>query len=105
MGKEVVSTNQFSAVLEHLFECVPQYYSENTIRKLLDSVEEYKISLSDNPLLGQVEPIVEYLNKGYRRLVVKPRFKIIYRDSPEAVYLVDIWDNRQDPEKLARRLK
>ena len=42
MGKEVVSTNQFSAVLEHLFESVPQYYSENTIRKLLDSVEDYK---------------------------------------------------------------
>ena len=51
------------------------------------------------PLQGQAEPYLEHLELGHRRLVVD-NYKIIYRVIDEIIYITDIFDSRQDPNKM-----
>ena len=51
------------------------------------------------PLQGQEEPLLEHLRLEHRRLVVS-HYKIIYRVEEECIYITDIFDSRQDPDKM-----
>ncbi len=55
--------------------------------------------LQDNPYLGQEEENLEHLTQGHRRLV-EGNYKIIYRVIEQTVFVTDIFDSRQDPEKI-----
>ena len=51
------------------------------------------------PFGGQVEPYLEHLGGGHRRLVVG-NFKVIYRVANDTVFITDIFDARQDPMRM-----
>jgi len=64
--------------------------------------EEIKLKarqLIKNPYLGQKELLLEHLNKDYRRLI-EGHFKIVYFLEKDIIYITDIFDARQDPEKM-----
>lgn len=42
---------------------------------------------------------LEHLGLGHRRLI-ESHYKIIYRVVGEYIYVTDIFDSRQDPEKM-----
>lgn len=48
---------------------------------------------------GQLEPDLEVLGLGHRR-VIAGTFKIIYRVEPELVIVTDIFDSRRDPKTV-----
>lgn len=52
-----------------------------------------------DPLKGQMEPYLESIGLEYRRLIVG-HYKIVYRVIEENIYITDIFDSRQDPEKM-----
>lgn len=55
------------------------------------------------PNLGPVEPYMKDLyNEGHRYLLIPPHYKIIYLVYKEqnAVLITDIFDTRQNPEKM-----
>jgi plasmid stabilization system protein ParE len=51
------------------------------------------------PRGGQLEPYLQHLGEGHRRLVVA-HFKVIYRIEGRTVFITDIFDARQDPRKM-----
>ena len=63
--------------------------------KILDTAD----SLLLHPLKGQKEPFLEHLELDHRRLV-EGHYKIIYRVVDEYIYITDIFDSRQDPDKM-----
>jgi len=63
--------------------------------ELISSAE----SLAAHPFLGQHEPYLIKLRRGYRR-IIKGNFKIIYRIEGEIIYVVDFFDSRDDPRKM-----
>jgi plasmid stabilization system protein ParE len=50
--------------------------------------------------LGQVEINLESEGKGHRYLLVKPFYKLIYLIIKPFIFITDIFDTRQDPEKI-----
>jgi len=56
-------------------------------------------SLSTSYGHGQIEPTLEHLGLGHRRLI-EGNFKIIYRVDGELVSVTDIFDSRMDPDKM-----
>lgn len=56
--------------------------------------------LVEFPLMGPVEPLLKRRKIKYRSLVVGRLFKIIYSIDNETIYIVGIWDCRQNPKKL-----
>ncbi|HFA47973.1 MAG TPA: type II toxin-antitoxin system RelE/ParE family toxin [Bacteroidetes bacterium] len=55
--------------------------------------------LKDNPYIGQMEEQLEHLNQDHRYLV-EGEHKIIYRIENQNVIITDVFDTRQDPEKM-----
>lgn len=55
--------------------------------------------LPDNPKLGQKEEYLDHLGLGHRRLI-ESHYKIIYRLGSDRIYITDIFDSRQDPDKM-----
>ncbi|WP_394331466.1 type II toxin-antitoxin system RelE/ParE family toxin [Williamwhitmania taraxaci] len=64
-------------------------------KQILDAAD----SLSLHPLKGQKEHSLKHLGLDHRRLVTG-HHKIVYRVIGEHIYITDIFDSRQDPEKM-----
>lgn len=60
--------------------------------------------LSEIPTLGQKEEILVGMRLEYRRIILRPYFKLIYTICNHEVVLVDIWDIRQSSDKLKDRI-
>lgn len=96
MVKEVIwspeSENELSGILNYLIT----EWSIDIAKSLLDNVNEHIEKISLNP---QLYPII--FRKGkFRKCVVTKHNSIIYVLNKETVYILRIFDTRQNPKKL-----
>ncbi|MFM7428413.1 MAG: type II toxin-antitoxin system RelE/ParE family toxin [Flammeovirgaceae bacterium] len=64
-------------------------------QKILDKADLLLV----NPKLGQEDEYFDKLLLQHRRLIVGT-YKIIYLIEEDTIYIVDIFDTRQDPKKM-----
>jgi plasmid stabilization system protein ParE len=74
-------------------------HSKEYLVRLKREVDQQVKQLPIRRLAGALEPELEHLGTGHRRMVVGP-FKIIYRLTANAVYVTDIFDSRRDPKEM-----
>lgn len=83
---------------------IDEYYQSkgNTSKgqKLREQIVEKSKLLSENPELGAEEKYLKKLGLGHRSLVIDRFFKLIYRIVRQIIYITDIFDTRQDPDKM-----
>src|ERR1700733_13360173 len=83
---------------------IHDYYKENISRKIADRIKSGIIVrlkyLNANPLSGQEEEQLRKLGLGHRR-IVEGNYKIIYRISDKTIFVIDIFDSRQNPSKMS----
>lgn len=60
-------------------------------------------SLSNNPYVGQEEELLKQLNQGHRYLLVENHYKIIYLVTEDSIMVTDVFDTRQQPDKMLKR--
>lgn len=65
-------------------------------RQILDRTEE----LQAYPELGPEEENLRDLKRGHRSLLVGTLYKIIYRIAKPFIIITDIFDTRQDTDKM-----
>lgn len=70
--------------------------ADRIAKKIIDDIDW----LGSHPRGGQYEPLLDHLNMGHRRWVCG-NYKIIYCIIEDVVFISDIFDARQDPEKMA----
>ncbi|GHT31863.1 hypothetical protein FACS189434_02420 [Bacteroidia bacterium] len=79
------------------------FYSQRNIEAATniynDIIDETEM-LTRFPEMAAVEPTLEDYMRKYRSLVVRKHFKVVYRIEAEFVYIVAVFDCRQDPQKL-----
>lgn len=56
--------------------------------------------LEDHPKLGATEEYLEDLGEGHRSLLVGTLYKIIYLIKAPLIFITDIFDVRQDTDKM-----
>ncbi|MBK9147113.1 MAG: type II toxin-antitoxin system RelE/ParE family toxin [Flavobacteriales bacterium] len=80
------------------------YYAEEASERVADKITKKIVDdidwLLEHPRGGQVEPLLDHLGLGHRRKV-SGNYKIIYRIIDDLIFVSDIFDARQDPEKMA----
>ena len=76
-----------------------QKVPELKISEIVQQVFEKAETLKKFPYSGQKETMLLNRKKTYRRLIIR-HFKIVYFVESENVYVVAIFDTRQDPKKL-----
>jgi plasmid stabilization system protein ParE len=74
-------------------------HSKDYLVRLKREVDQQVKQLPIRPLAGALEPELEHLGAGHRRVIVGP-FRIIYRLTANAVYVTDIFDPRRDPKRM-----
>ncbi|WP_026903744.1 type II toxin-antitoxin system RelE/ParE family toxin [Pedobacter glucosidilyticus] len=103
MVKEVYWTNFAKKELKKIFE----YYKENANQEfaetLTTNIVQETVKLKKHPLLGQEEELLTDRPQDFRYLLYK-NYKIIYwiNSVKNRIEISDIFDCRQNPEKLGR---
>ncbi len=103
MEFEVIWSEFAERQLDDIFE----YYSENATarvaKKLVIGLINEPLKLIHNPYSGQIEPLLQKRKECYHYLVYKS-YKIIYSVDQENGFIkvADVFDARQDPEKIKR---
>ena len=95
----LVYTEQALVSLEETLEFIATKVSHEKLIEIRDRILDKADTLLLQPLKGQKEPFLEHLGFGHRRLV-ESHYKIIYRVVGEYIYVTDIFDSRQDPDKM-----
>ncbi|OAV68807.1 Plasmid stabilization system protein [Bacteroidales bacterium Barb6XT] len=77
-----------------------------TANKLVADIRRSAQRLEHSPRMAPVDLFLEKSSQKLRSLVIKKKFKVIYYidEQEDCVYIVYVWDCRQDPKKLMRRL-
>lgn len=105
MAKKLIWTDLYNKSLEDIFTCSRDIYSKSILIKLKDAIMHYEKLLTHNPMMGSLEESLQGMDYDYRRIIIKPYFKIIYRFDNDAIYFIKIWDTRRDPSILTKELK
>ncbi len=96
---KLVITDYAIAHLVESVELTGKHMSLERRDALIEKVIRGTDRLLDFPKAGQVETLMDSRPFEYRRLVVG-NFKIIYRIDGEMIYVTDIFDARQDPQRM-----
>jgi plasmid stabilization system protein ParE len=79
--------------------------SLQTAAMLYNSIIDEAEILKSQPYIAAVDLVFEDFTEVIRSLLVsKRRFKIVYHIENETVYVLRVWDCRQNPERLKQSL-
>lgn len=70
-----------------------------------DEIEHVVNLLHDNPCIGHAEPYFADAPVLYRSIVVNRLNKMVYWINEDVIEIVDFWDCRREPEKMAEQVK
>jgi plasmid stabilization system protein ParE len=96
---KLIYTEQALVSLEEALNFIAPKVPHEKLLEIRDEILDGADTLLLHPLQGQEEPFLEHLGLGHCRLVVS-HYKIIYRIIEEYIYITDIFDSRQDPDKM-----
>lgn len=96
---KLVYTEQAINGLQACIDFFPPEVSSEKRLHIRDEILAKADQLLVNPRLGQKEEYLEQLGQNHRRLI-ESYYKIIYRVEGELIYVTDIFDSRQDPDKM-----
>jgi plasmid stabilization system protein ParE len=96
---KLIYTEQALVSLEEALNFIAPKVPHEKLLEIRDEILDGADTLLLHPLQGQEEPFLEHLGLGHRRIVVS-HYKIIYRIIEEYIYITDIFDSRQDPDKM-----
>ncbi|MEO0728618.1 MAG: type II toxin-antitoxin system RelE/ParE family toxin [Bacteroidota bacterium] len=83
---------------------IDDYYRKQGNRshtnKLKKDIRKKSKLLSDSPEMGQEEDYLKELGQGHRYVIVAKLYKLIYLIAAPFIFITDIFDTRQDPDKM-----
>lgn len=94
---KLVYTEQALFSLEETLQFISTKVSHEKLIEIRNRILDKADTLLAQPFNGQKEPFLDHLSLGHRRLI-EGHFKIIYK--VEGEYITDIFDSRQDPDKM-----
>jgi plasmid stabilization system protein ParE len=99
MVKKVFITDYAKMQLKSIYNYYKNRVSIETAKQINVKILSEIKYLAKNPLMFQIEEDLAELNLSHRRIVAD-NYKIIYRFEAEIVYITDIFDTRQNPDKI-----
>ena len=85
-----------------------RYYKDNVSYTIANNIRNGVLSstnqLSKHPTSGQIEESLIDLKNGHR-YIIRGNYKIIYKIQNHKLYITDVFDTRQNPEKMTPRNK
>ena len=80
-------------------------FDVRAVERFQKHTEEWEDSLSQNPQIGKVEPLLANRSQLYRSIVIKKLNKLIYYIENDTIIIADFWDTRREPHEQANQIK
>ena len=100
--RQVFWTNFAISELKNIYLYYRMVATNKVADKIRKSIFDSTRHLTKQPLIGTVEENLMDLKQGHRYLVAG-NYKIIYRIIHDNIYITDIFDCRQNPQKMKKR--
>lgn len=85
---------------------IHRYYKENVSKIIADNIRDNVLDSTSQleilPRSGAKEELLNEL-KEECRFVVRGNYKIIYKIKSKRIFIMDVFDTRQDPQKIKTR--
>jgi toxin ParE1/3/4 len=101
---KIVITNFAKLQLQSIYEYISKLASPNIAINEIDRINLHISLLERTPKAGRIVEELKTLSLHHRQLVVS-NYKIIYRIEESIIYITDVFDCRQHPNKIIRRNK
>ncbi len=94
---------EYKKVIKYIYE----QYGEISALKFITAVEHLDANLAKYPEIGSPEQLLQDRTKYlYRSHTVGTHNKLVYTINKEGIVtIVDMWDMRRNPNRLANRIK
>lgn len=83
------------------------YYKVNVSKSVADKIKNSLLlstrQLETQPFSGTIEILLESVNEEHR-FILKGNYKIIYKVQSKRIFITDVFDTRQNPEKIYRNI-
>ena len=100
--RQIIWTNFAISELKNIYLYYRMVATDKVADKIRKSIFYSTKPLIKRPLIGAIEENLIDLKQGHRYLVVG-NYKIIYRIIHNNIYITDIFDCRQNPQKMKKR--
>lgn len=97
-------TDFAKAELQNIYDYYSSVASDEIALKVIDRILDEVENLERLPNIGSKELLLEEL-KNNHRYIVCGNYKIIFHERAKVIYITDIFDCRQNPEKMMERNK
>ncbi|TVR75950.1 MAG: type II toxin-antitoxin system RelE/ParE family toxin [Chitinophagaceae bacterium] len=97
--REIVYTHQAFNSLNESLNLLKDKVNVQKIKEIRKQILDKVEILATHPESGQIEEFLLELNQGHRRIIYT-HYKIIYLSAKDKIIITDIFDTRQDPNKM-----
>jgi len=94
MAFEIQWTKRADKKLDQIISHLQQDWGEKSVRDFMTYLYDFLDLLSGYPEIGAIQ----YPEKGIRAFVLKKQLTIYYKVSGKQILLLDLFDNRSDPD-------
>lgn len=98
----------FTDTAKNHLKSIYQYYKKEVSLKVAKSIKDSILNdigkLKKHPQIGSEETYLHPLKKEYKKLVTG-NYKAIYRIIDNSIVIDTVFDTRQEPEELLKKLK
>lgn len=101
---KLIYTDRALASLQECLDFLASEIPSEKVNEIRDRILNRADRLLENPFIGQEEPYLAHLELSHRR-IIEGNYKVIYRVEKDVIYVTDIFDSRQDPERMQGRIK
>lgn len=100
MESDVIWSQYAENKLDDIYDYFSKRATKKIAKKIVNGIISKSISLKSHSLIGQKDLFLEFKKENFRYLVFK-NYKIIYKvESEQIIKIYDVFDCRQDLEKL-----
>jgi len=101
---KIIWTEFAKIQLRQIFDYYADVASKSIAHKIVKSIFNRTVLLKTHPKIGTIEEHLSDTPYKYRYLI-EINYKIIYRISENVIYVTDVFDTHQNPEKIKIRNK
>ncbi len=100
---QIIWTNFAISELKRIYLYYKMFATPQVAKKVKASILRTVKYLSKHSEIGLIDESLVSLNQNHRYVVVD-NYKIIYRILENSIYVIDVFDCRQNPDKMSRNI-
>ena len=97
--KKIIWTPLARMSLQQAADFLSEIWSDQVVDEFLSQLDYRIAQIQRNPELAPT-----FIGSEFRQLVIHKSTSLFYRNYPEYIKLLLIWDNRQNPAQLLKKL-